>query len=195
MPTTFRCCLFLLWAAAAFGQAARQEIAFINGTATAAEAMVYADGSLKLTGDVVLHAEQLGPENTSATLKAERVTVLIGQDPEGNLQINKMFARGKVDIVAHQAFPEQQETRDLTSQCDYLQYLSEDETLTMETDDADPVEATVEVKRRPLPQPDAKPEDPAPKEQVYTFKLSGRDSVKYLLTKPQAGELELRNEA
>jgi len=195
VPKLIRCCLFLLCTAAAFGQGERQEVAFVNGTASAAEAVVFADGSLKLTGAVVIHVEQLGPENTSATLKADRVTVLLGQDKEGNVKITKMFARGSVDIVAHQSFPEDQETRDLTSQCDYLHYLADDETLTLETDDDEPVEATVEVHRLPQPKPDAKPDEPAPKEQVYTFRLSGREFVKYLLTKPKPEDLELRKDA
>ena len=195
MPNLFRCCLLTLCAAAAFGQA-RQEVEFINGTAAAAEAVVYADGSLKLTGDVVLHAEQLGPEKTSATLKAERVTVLIAQDKDGKLEISKMFARGGVDIVAHQDFPEAYETRDMTSQCDYLVYLAEDQSLTLSTDDAEPVVATVEVHRDPPPKPAEGDAKPAPqKPQVYTFKLTGREFVKYLLTKPKAEDLELRKDA
>lgn len=192
--TTFRCCLLLLCTAAACGQAPRQEVNFINGSASADDLAVYGDGSMKFTGAVVLHVQQLGTAKATATLKADLVTVILGENKDGELDVAKMFARGHVDIVAHAERPAQQETQDLAAQCDYLTYLAADEVITLETVDATPVKGNVVVHRKPLPKPDAKPDDPAPKEQTFTVDLSVKNIARFFLTDAPADALELRKD-
>lgn len=194
MPRTLRYVLLACWAVAAWGQAARQEVAFVNGTAVADEVVGYLDGSVRLSGRVEVHAEQLGTSKAQATLKADVVTVIIGENQDGELDIAKMFARGNVDIVAHQELPKDHESRHLTARCGYLQYVAADEEIRLEPTAGQPVDGSTELRRQPQPKPDAEPGTPAPAEEVVTIRLNARQSAIFKLTSPPEGELELRQE-
>lgn len=181
MLRTTRPLIVLIALAALAGAQERPQISIVNGTAEADYVEVLPDGSARLTGDVVLHAERLGPDAAVADVTAERVTVIFGPGEDGETTITKLFAAGDVDIRAYTVDADKGETRTVASTVDRVQYVAADDAVNFISEGDAPVVAhiTIEI------EPNAQNELEAP--QRYQFDVTARERLIYRLSAPPEG--------
>lgn len=181
LPLAF---LALLLSAALAAAQERTQVTIVNGTAEADFVEIMADGSARLRGRVLLHAERLGPENAAADVTAERVTIFTGTDKDGRTTITKLFARGQVHIEAVTRDEAAGETRNVVSDCDEIRYLASEEVVHFLTHDDDPVTAHVTVTTTP------NATNNVTEARTYDMLLTARETLDFRLTGLPADELE-----
>lgn len=176
--------LLALPLAAAEKPAERPKVAIVNGTAEADQVQVWTNGSMSLTGNVVVHVERLGDEPATADLTAAKVTVVVGQDKQGHATLTKLFAAGKVHIEATTTDEVKGEKRTLVSDCDRLTYIAGDGVMTLSNEGDKPVVAHVNSEMTPNTTNKLK----AP--QTYHFDVTARRTLEYRLNGQPAEALE-----
>lgn len=156
--------------------AAGAEVALVNGTAEADQVQVYADGSVRLSGNVKLHAERLGPEAAVADVTADTVTAVVGTDKQGKTTMTKLFAAGKVHLVATTTNPAKGEKRRIVSDCHRVDYVAAEEVVHLRGEEGKPVTAHVTVEVEPTA------ENKRTEPETYTFDLTAREVLDYRLS-------------
>jgi len=171
-------------AASLAGAQERVQVSLVNGTAEADYVQISANGAAELRGNVVLHAERLGPDNAVADLKADKLTAIVGSDKDGKPTITKVFASGRVHVEATTRDERKGETRTMICDCDRVTYLASEEVIHLLTETARPIVAHVTVDVVPTAGNKAK------QPETYRLQLTARKTLDYKLTETPVEELE-----